>query len=105
MHLRKDKPVKESFYNKLDQLYQRIPTHDTKIIVGDCNAETGRLEVFKSVIGNWSQHETSYKNGIKATDCATNTGRKEGDCQIGLVIQVSTVSAILVLQSCKKHVN
>jgi exonuclease III len=33
-----DKPGKESFYDKLHQLYQRIPTQDTKIIVGDCNA-------------------------------------------------------------------
>ena len=42
MHLRKDKPVKDSFYNKLNQLYQRIPTHDTRIIVCDFNAEIGR---------------------------------------------------------------
>jgi len=71
-----DKPGKESFYNKLNQLYQRIPTQDTKIIVGDCNAEIGRQEVFKLVIGNWSLPETSNKNGIRATDFATNTGRE-----------------------------
>ena len=69
-----DKPGRESFYSKLNQLYQRIPTHDTKIIVGDCNAEIGRQEVFKLVIWNWSPPETTNKNGIRATDFATNTG-------------------------------
>jgi len=31
--------------------------------------------------------------------------REGGDCRIGLVIPDTPVSAILVLQSCKKHVN
>jgi len=31
--------------------------------------------------------------------------REEGDCRIGLVIPDTPVSAILELQSCKKHVN
>jgi len=31
--------------------------------------------------------------------------RKRGDCRIGLVIPDTPVLAILVLQSCKKHVN
>jgi len=31
--------------------------------------------------------------------------RKGGVCRIGLVIPVTPVSAIMVMQSCKKHVN
>ena len=31
--------------------------------------------------------------------------RKGGDCRIGLVIPDTPVSVIVVLQSCKKHVN
>jgi hypothetical protein len=65
MHPRKDKPVQSSFYNKLNQLYQRIPTHDTKIIVSDCNTETGRQEVFKSVmgIGACMKHQIKMESG------------------------------------------
>jgi hypothetical protein len=61
MNLRKDKPITESFYNKLNQLYQRIQTHNTKITVSDCNAEIRRQAVFKPVVGNWSLYETSNK--------------------------------------------
>jgi 3-methyladenine DNA glycosylase AlkC len=38
----KDKLVKDSCYIKLNQIYQRIPAHDTKIVVGKFNAKTGR---------------------------------------------------------------
>jgi hypothetical protein len=53
-----NKPIKDSFYNKLNQIYQRIPAHDTKIIVGDFNAKIRREKVFKPITGKWSPHET-----------------------------------------------
>jgi len=34
--------IKESFYDKFNQIYQRIPAHDAKIVVGDFNARIGR---------------------------------------------------------------
>jgi hypothetical protein len=40
-----DELVKASCYDKLNQIYQRIPAHDAKIVVGNFNAKTGR-EVF-----------------------------------------------------------
>ena len=34
----KDKLVKDSCYDKLKQIYQRISAHDAKIVVGNFNA-------------------------------------------------------------------
>jgi major membrane immunogen (membrane-anchored lipoprotein) len=34
--------IKESFYDKFNQIYQRIPAHDAKIVVGDFNSRIGR---------------------------------------------------------------
>ena len=45
LNLRKDKPVMESFYSNLNQVYQRIPTHDTKITV---QGDTKKWELLKN---------------------------------------------------------
>jgi endonuclease/exonuclease/phosphatase family metal-dependent hydrolase len=66
-------PVAEkgSFNDERNQIYQRIPAHDTTVIVGDFNTKIGR-EVFKPVTGKWSMRETLNENGIRAMDFATN---------------------------------
>jgi len=61
----KEELFKDCFYNKLNQIHQRIPAHDTKIIVGDFKSKIGREEVFRPVIGNCCLHETSNENGIR----------------------------------------
>jgi len=66
----RDKLVKDFFYDKLNQIYQRIPAHDTEIIVGDFNAKSGREEVFKLDIGKCSLHATSNENVNSAIDFA-----------------------------------
>jgi len=66
----RDKLVKDSFYDKLNQIYQRIPAHDTEIIVGDFNAKSAREEVFKLDIGKCSLHATSKENVNSAIDFA-----------------------------------
>ena len=68
----KNKLVKDSLYVKLNQIYQRIPEHDTKIIVGNFNTKIGREGIFKPVIGSWSLHEMSNDNGNRTIDFATN---------------------------------
>lgn len=67
-----NKLVMDSLYDKLNQKQYRIPAHDTKITTGDFNAKIGKEEIFKPVAGNSGLHETSNKNGITATDFATN---------------------------------
>ena len=53
----KDELVKDSFYDRLNHLYQRIPAYDKKITVGDFNTKIGK-DVYKPVTGKWSPHET-----------------------------------------------
>jgi hypothetical protein len=61
----KDELAEGSFYDKHNQIYQRIPAHDTTVIVGDFNTKIGR-EVFKPVAGRWSMHETLNESEIRA---------------------------------------
>jgi hypothetical protein len=43
-----------------------------KILLGDINAKVGREDIFKSIIGNESLHETSNDNGIRVVNFATS---------------------------------
>ena len=52
----KDEPVKDSFYDKINHLYQRIRAHDMKITVGDFNTKIGK-DFYKPVTGKRSMHE------------------------------------------------
>jgi len=60
----------ELVYDKHNQIYQRIPAHDTTVIVGDFNTKIGR-EVFKPVTGQCSMHETLNEIGIGEIDFIT----------------------------------
>ena len=37
----KDDEVKDAFYANLEDLYDKCPTHDIKIVLGDFNAKVG----------------------------------------------------------------
>jgi hypothetical protein len=63
----KDELVKGFCCDKHNQVYHRIPAHDTAVIVGDFNTKIGR-EVFKPVAGKWSMHEILNEIGIRAVD-------------------------------------
>jgi len=49
----RDELVKDFCYDKLNQIYQRTPAHDVKIVVGNFNAKTGR-EDFMPWYRNWA---------------------------------------------------
>lgn len=62
----KDELVKDSCYDKLNQIHQRIPAHDTKIVVGVFNEKKTGREDFMPVIWKQSLHEKSNANGTRA---------------------------------------
>ena len=39
----KDDVVKDAFYAELEDVYDKCPAHDAKIVLGDFNAKVGRL--------------------------------------------------------------
>jgi hypothetical protein len=55
--------VKDSFNDKLNQIYQRIPAHDTKIIVGYFNAKIGRKKFLSQLqgTGNCMKYKMNMK--------------------------------------------
>jgi hypothetical protein len=48
----KDDGMKDSFYEELEQMLDQCPMYHMKVLLGDFNAEVGRKEVFKPIIGN-----------------------------------------------------
>jgi hypothetical protein len=59
----KDQIEKNSFYDNLDRMYQKVAAHDIKIIMGDMNAKVGKESKVHNV-GIHSLHEVSNDNGI-----------------------------------------
>ena len=62
-----DKPddVKDEFYERLDKTYGECPKHDVKLVIGDANAQVGREEFFRLVIGKESLNSTTNDNGLR----------------------------------------
>ena len=43
-----------------------------KILLGDFNAQKGRENIFKAMIGNESLHQDNNDNGVRIVDIATS---------------------------------
>jgi hypothetical protein len=63
----KDETEKNSCYDNLDRIYQKVATHDIKIIMGDMNAKAGKVSKVHNV-GIHSLHKVSNDNGIRLID-------------------------------------
>jgi hypothetical protein len=68
-----DKPdyVKDSFYEKLELVFDKFRKYHMKILLGDFNAKVGREDIFKPIIGNESLREISNDNGVTILSFAT----------------------------------
>ena len=63
---------KDSFYEKLEQVFDNFPKYDMKILLGDLNAKVGRENIFKPTIGNESLHQDNSDNGVRIVNFATS---------------------------------
>ena len=63
---------KDSFYEELEQVFDRFPMYDVKILLGDFNVKVGRENIFKPTIGNESLHQDSNDNGVRIVTFATS---------------------------------
>jgi exonuclease III len=50
----KSEESKDSFYEKLEQVFHHFPKYHTKILLGDFNAKVRRENIFKPTIGKGS---------------------------------------------------
>jgi hypothetical protein len=64
--------VKDSFYEKLERIFNKFPKCHMKILLGDSNAKEGREDIFKPTIGNESLHEISNDNRVRVANFATS---------------------------------
>ena len=60
----------DSFYEELEQVFDRFRKYDMKILLGDFNAKVGRENIFKPTIGNESLHQESNDNGVRIVNFA-----------------------------------
>jgi hypothetical protein len=56
--------VKDSFYEKLERVFDTFPKYHMKNLLEDFNAKVGREDISKPTIGNESLHEISNDNGV-----------------------------------------
>ncbi|XP_062558075.1 uncharacterized protein LOC134222947 [Armigeres subalbatus] len=65
---------KEAFYAQLEQTYDGCPLRDVKIVIDDMNAQVGREEMYRPVVGPNSLHTVSNDNGQRCINFAASLG-------------------------------
>jgi hypothetical protein len=63
--------MKDSFYEELERVFDKLPKYHMKILLGDFSAKVGREDIFKP-IGNEGLHEISNDNGVTVVNFATS---------------------------------
>jgi hypothetical protein len=53
-----------SLYGELENLFDRFIKYHKKILLGDCNANLGRKDIFKPTVMNARFHEISNNNRV-----------------------------------------
>ncbi|CAH2097040.1 unnamed protein product [Euphydryas editha] len=53
---------KETFYEDLQNLCNKVPKYDALCVIGDFNAKVGKEDIYSGVIGKESLHEKSSDN-------------------------------------------
>jgi len=56
---------KDSFYEKLEQVFYNFPKYHMKILLGDFNAQVGGENIFKPTIGNENLHQDINDNDVR----------------------------------------
>lgn len=63
-------PNQEMKKQKSEQVYDALPGHCIKFLLGDMNAQVGKENAYKATIGKHSLHDRSNDNGIRLINFA-----------------------------------
>jgi len=63
---------KDSFYEKLEQVFDHFPKCRMKFLWGDFNEKMGREDIFKCIIGNESPNQISKGNSARIINFVTS---------------------------------
>lgn len=70
---RSDLDEVDNFWDLLDDKLTEIPKHHVKLLMGDFNAQLGREQKYKKIIGNYPAHRRTNKNGKRLVSiCETH---------------------------------
>lgn len=58
----------DKFWDLLEQTINRINKRNVKILLGDFNAQLGKERKYKDVIGKWTPHKFTNKNGQRLVE-------------------------------------
>jgi hypothetical protein len=64
--------VKDTFYEKLECVFNKFPKYSMKILLGYFSAKVGREDIFKLTVGHKSLHEIVNDNGVRLVNFATS---------------------------------
>jgi hypothetical protein len=68
----KNDDVKDTFYEKLEQVFHKSPKYHMKILLGDFSDKVGREDIFKPTIGNGSLPKTNNDNIVRVVNFVTS---------------------------------
>jgi hypothetical protein len=63
-----DDDIKDGLYKELKRVFDQLHRYHMKILLGDFNAEVGKEDIFKLMIGNENLHEVSNDNGVRVVN-------------------------------------
>ena len=66
----KDNAVKDASYANLEDLYDKCPANDIKIVLGDFNAKVGQEGILGPTVGQFRLHSTTSPNSVSPIDFA-----------------------------------
>jgi hypothetical protein len=64
--------IKDRFYEDLEQVFDKFPRDNMKILLEHFNAKVGMEDIFKPTIGNESLHKITKDNGVTVVNFATS---------------------------------
>ena len=68
----KSNSSKDTFYEELEQVFDKIRKYHTKIRLVAFNAKVGRENIFKPTIGNKILYQDFNDNGVRIVNFATS---------------------------------
>lgn len=72
----KEEEQKDTFYEELENVLDKLPRNNIQIVIGDVNAKIGKEDMFKSITGGESKHQESNDNGLRLINFAIERNMK-----------------------------
>lgn len=58
----------------MEEIFSKIPGCDLKNVMGDFNAQVGKEQIYKHLVGKHTEHQETNDNGKKCIAFATRHG-------------------------------